>query len=157
MTSVKKVEIGTQQTNAEFTSCQTIYMTSLISGRGASVGFMIKLRITRTSTRSIYNSQLAGSPTRRNCLTRSISSHYFLSTSNALRPFTSPQAPDQLIVPVKHEKNITSHLLEHRPYQKDSLDACLDALSRGVNRIGVSLPTGSGKTVTLFPTHRQYS
>jgi len=149
MTSVKKVEIGNQQTNAEFTSCQTIYMTSLISGRGAGVGFMIKLRRTRTSTRSIYNSQLAGSPTRRNCLTRSISSHYFLSTSNALRPFTSPQAPDQLIVPVKHEKNITSHLLEHRPYQKDSLDACLDALSRGVNRIGVSLPTGSGKT-TVF-------
>jgi ATP-dependent helicase IRC3 len=36
-----------------------------------------------------------------------------------------------------------------RPYQESCLDACLDALDAGVSRIGVSLPTGSGKT-TVF-------
>ncbi|KAG6842252.1 hypothetical protein C0991_000222 [Blastosporella zonata] len=36
-----------------------------------------------------------------------------------------------------------------RPYQEHCLDACLDALAAGATRIGVSLPTGSGKT-TVF-------
>lgn len=36
-----------------------------------------------------------------------------------------------------------------RPYQLKCLDACANALSSGVSRIGVSLPTGSGKT-TVF-------
>ncbi|KAI0932110.1 hypothetical protein AcW1_000677 [Taiwanofungus camphoratus] len=36
-----------------------------------------------------------------------------------------------------------------RPYQESCLDACLDALRSGCTRIGVSLPTGSGKT-TVF-------
>jgi ATP-dependent helicase IRC3 len=36
-----------------------------------------------------------------------------------------------------------------RPYQEEALKACTDALARGVSRIGVSLPTGSGKT-TVF-------
>ncbi|GAA96215.1 hypothetical protein E5Q_02879 [Mixia osmundae IAM 14324] len=36
-----------------------------------------------------------------------------------------------------------------RPYQKDCIDSCLAALRRGVTRIGVSSPTGSGKT-TIF-------
>lgn len=36
-----------------------------------------------------------------------------------------------------------------RPYQESCLDACADALSSGASRIGVSLPTGSGKT-TVF-------
>lgn len=36
-----------------------------------------------------------------------------------------------------------------RPYQEHCLDACTDALAAGVSRIGVSLPTGSGKT-TVF-------
>ena len=36
-----------------------------------------------------------------------------------------------------------------RPYQVDCLDACTDALEEGLTRIGVSLPTGSGKT-TVF-------
>ncbi|KAL0951262.1 hypothetical protein HGRIS_007976 [Hohenbuehelia grisea] len=38
-----------------------------------------------------------------------------------------------------------------RPYQKQCLDACMKALNRGHTRIGVSLPTGSGKT-TVFIT-----
>ncbi|KAF5384896.1 hypothetical protein D9615_001480 [Tricholomella constricta] len=38
-----------------------------------------------------------------------------------------------------------------RPYQEHCLDACLDALASGASRIGVSLPTGSGKT-TVFIT-----
>jgi len=36
-----------------------------------------------------------------------------------------------------------------RPYQEQCLNACLDALESGSTRLGVSLPTGSGKT-TVF-------
>ncbi|KAI9632391.1 P-loop containing nucleoside triphosphate hydrolase protein [Dioszegia hungarica] len=36
-----------------------------------------------------------------------------------------------------------------RDYQHDAIQACLDALSSGLTRIGVSSPTGSGKT-TMF-------
>ncbi len=36
-----------------------------------------------------------------------------------------------------------------RPYQEACLKACTDALASGVSRIGVSLPTGAGKT-TVF-------
>jgi ATP-dependent helicase IRC3 len=36
-----------------------------------------------------------------------------------------------------------------RPYQEHCLDVCARALRSGVSRIGVSLPTGSGKT-TVF-------
>lgn len=38
-----------------------------------------------------------------------------------------------------------------RPYQESCLEACTDALKSGASRIGVSLPTGSGKT-TVFIT-----
>ncbi|KAF8632559.1 hypothetical protein AX15_001769 [Amanita polypyramis BW_CC] len=40
-------------------------------------------------------------------------------------------------------------ILRLRPYQEHCLDACTDALASGTTRIGVSLPTGSGKT-TVF-------
>ncbi|KAF8078675.1 P-loop containing nucleoside triphosphate hydrolase protein [Lyophyllum atratum] len=48
-------------------------------------------------------------------------------------------------------RRISSHAgpLKLRPYQEHSLTACLDALATGASRIGVSLPTGSGKT-TVF-------
>lgn len=36
-----------------------------------------------------------------------------------------------------------------RPYQEHCLDACVRALDSGSTRIGISLPTGSGKT-TVF-------
>lgn len=36
-----------------------------------------------------------------------------------------------------------------RPYQDTCLQACLDALGKGIRRIGVSMPTGAGKT-TVF-------
>ncbi|KAI9573006.1 P-loop containing nucleoside triphosphate hydrolase protein [Boletus coccyginus] len=38
-----------------------------------------------------------------------------------------------------------------RPYQQSCLDACHAALRAGITRIGVSLPTGAGKT-TIFTT-----
>ncbi len=39
--------------------------------------------------------------------------------------------------------------IELRPYQESCLQACIDVLNTGTSRIGVSLPTGSGKT-TVF-------
>lgn len=36
-----------------------------------------------------------------------------------------------------------------RPYQKASIDAVLESLARGEKRLGVSLATGSGKTVRM--------
>jgi ATP-dependent helicase IRC3 len=36
-----------------------------------------------------------------------------------------------------------------RPYQESCLAACFDALDAGVRRIGVSLPTGAGKTAVF--------
>ena len=37
-----------------------------------------------------------------------------------------------------------------RPYQEICLRACLDAYSAGVSRVGVSLPTGAGKTAVFI-------
>lgn len=36
-----------------------------------------------------------------------------------------------------------------RPYQESCLQACTEAIASGITRVGVSLPTGSGKT-TVF-------
>jgi hypothetical protein len=36
-----------------------------------------------------------------------------------------------------------------RPYQVEAIESCVNALDRGLQRIGVSPPTGSGKTVML--------
>lgn len=41
--------------------------------------------------------------------------------------------------------------LRLRPYQENALQACTEALQSGSTRVGVSLPTGSGKT-TVFIT-----
>ena len=37
-----------------------------------------------------------------------------------------------------------------RPYQEVCLKACLDAHSSGASRVGVSLPTGAGKTAVFI-------
>ena len=42
-----------------------------------------------------------------------------------------------------------SPLVVLRPYQEAAITSCLEALSAGLTRIGVSSPTGSGKT-TMF-------
>lgn len=43
-----------------------------------------------------------------------------------------------------------SSQLSLRPYQENCLKACLDAHSTGASRIGVSLPTGAGKTAVFI-------
>lgn len=57
---------------------------------------------------------------------------YYSSYTLARSIFTAPVSPVVL-----------------RPYQESCLDACTAALDSGATRIGVSLPTGSGKT-TVF-------
>jgi superfamily II DNA or RNA helicase len=47
------------------------------------------------------------------------------------------------------EEEIISPSVVLRPYQEDAITSCLEALSSGLTRIGVSSPTGSGKT-TMF-------
>ncbi|KAA1111149.1 hypothetical protein PGT21_036915 [Puccinia graminis f. sp. tritici] len=114
----------------------------MFSRRGTTIGCIIKLGTSRESTRTNI-------PSRR----RFFSGQPSPSSSNPLRPSTPVQVKDKpigtSIAAAEHAKHTTSQIIEHRPYQQDSLDACLDALSRGVSRIGVSLPTGSGKT-TVF-------
>ena len=39
--------------------------------------------------------------------------------------------------------------LKLRPYQEECLESCLNALRGGSTKIGVSLPTGAGKTVVF--------
>lgn len=43
----------------------------------------------------------------------------------------------------------TTQSVQLRDYQEHCIEACLNAINRGVTRIGVSMPTGSGKT-TVF-------
>ena len=48
-----------------------------------------------------------------------------------------------------HVARYSTALVRLRPYQEHCLDVCTEALASGATRIGVSLPTGSGKT-TVF-------
>jgi ATP-dependent helicase IRC3 len=48
----------------------------------------------------------------------------------------------------QRQHNVSPLIL--RPYQEICLRACLDAHSIGVSRIGVSLPTGAGKTAVFI-------
>jgi len=65
------------------------------------------------------------------------------SAVEALRPDDSEST-----VPIVEEESATSSVIL-RPYQEAAIISCLDALSTGLTRIGVSSPTGSGKT-TMF-------
>ena len=69
--------------------------------------------------------------------------------STSSPPPTSPQTPteeDTIIPLLRKQYDLPAYL---RPYQVQVVDACMKALGRGVRRIGVSCPTGSGKTVIL--------
>ncbi|EAU93182.2 DEAD box family helicase [Coprinopsis cinerea okayama7 len=54
-------------------------------------------------------------------------------------------------LPLAPRARLASTAITLRPYQEHCLSSCLEALGSGVSRIGVSLPTGSGKT-TVFIT-----
>ena len=67
-------------------------------------------------------------------------------TSLSQPPQTPPRAPLQALKP----PNVSgAHTFQLRPYQEECVQACTTALAAGEQRIGVSLPTGSGKT-TVF-------
>ena len=53
---------------------------------------------------------------------------------------------DKIIPLLRAQYDLPAYL---RPYQVQVIDACMKALGRDVKRIGVSCPTGSGKTVIL--------
>ena len=50
---------------------------------------------------------------------------------------------------VLHIHRVHTSALRLRPYQETCLESCLDALKEGSTKIGVSLPTGAGKTVVF--------
>jgi superfamily II DNA or RNA helicase len=52
---------------------------------------------------------------------------------------TAPATPDQ------------SYQIRLRPYQEESIQAVLSSLEKGHKRLGLSLATGSGKTVCIRP------
>jgi len=56
----------------------------------------------------------------------------------------------RLLIPrVLHLRRAHTSALKLRPYQETCLESCLDALKNGSTKIGVSLPTGAGKTVVF--------
>lgn len=59
------------------------------------------------------------------------------------------QKQSSLAEPLSTSTSAPRSSITLRPYQHAAIAACLDALSSGLNRIGVSSPTGSGKT-TMF-------
>ena len=54
-----------------------------------------------------------------------------------------------LIPRASHIRHVHTNALKLRPYQETCLESCLDALQQGSTKIGVSLPTGAGKTVVF--------
>ena len=54
-----------------------------------------------------------------------------------------------LIQKALHLRHAHTSALKLRPYQETCLESCLDALKNGSSKIGVSLPTGAGKTVVF--------
>jgi ATP-dependent helicase IRC3 len=65
--------------------------------------------------------------------------------------FRSRLVPLTLPIQFIHHRHAASAVpsVQLRDYQEHCIEACLSALNRGVSRIGVSMPTGSGKT-TVF-------
>ncbi len=60
-----------------------------------------------------------------------------------------PQQPSEDAMQPPSAGPSTPNVYQLRPYQIEVIDACMSALDRGVRRMGVSSPTGSGKTVML--------
>ena len=54
-----------------------------------------------------------------------------------------------LIPKTLHFRHAHTSALKLRPYQETCLESCLGALKDGSSKIGVSLPTGAGKTVVF--------
>lgn len=56
----------------------------------------------------------------------------------------------RLLTPrVLHLRHVHTSALRLRPYQEICLESCINALNEGTTKIGVSLPTGAGKTVVF--------
>jgi len=68
-------------------------------------------------------------------------------SSAAARALQADKLEETLPTTSKESEASSSVVL--RPYQEAAITSCLEALSAGLTRIGVSSPTGSGKT-TMF-------
>ncbi|WWC68852.1 uncharacterized protein I206_102788 [Kwoniella pini CBS 10737] len=66
----------------------------------------------------------------------------------SLHQFPTPEDDNSVNVEEPPVASLTNGIIL-RPYQAHAIQACLEALSSGLKRIGVSSPTGSGKT-TMF-------
>jgi superfamily II DNA or RNA helicase len=80
---------------------------------------------------------------------RSTHSHGSAHTSSSLLTRAPASAPSAFPVPAPAPAPGPTSAITLRPYQEACISACTAALAAGTTRIGVSLPTGAGKT-TVF-------
>ena len=82
----------------------------------------------------------------------------FTHSSLAIGPVkqSPPASPAELIdTDADGDASDYSPIPQLREYQRKAIDAYQDARSRGVSRIGLSAPTGAGKTVVFAAIIRQ--
>ena len=88
---------------------------------------------------------------RRPALHPSVSRHY-ATVTRGRKPASKPTTTTQQKIAAKEQ----SSKLKLRVYQEHAIQSVLQALKRGQRRVGISLATGSGKTVGI-PTQKQAS
>lgn len=71
----------------------------------------------------------------------------FVHNPSILRPLQSFAAHRRFASTSLRPQKGASPIVELRPYQRESIDAVLEHLAKGEKRLGLSLATGSGKTV----------
>lgn len=97
---------------------------------------------------------IGASPALTNLLRHSSSAAAYSSSDPTPGPLSSNDNDDRLKHPPRSDAWTGNKIKDHlppwlRPYQVGVIENCVNALERGLQRIGVSSPTGSGKTVML--------